>query len=350
MAEVQMVLTTSAGAYDFGDSGDLPIIGRGMEYARRSREAPCLHPVKVSLSGFLLGNDHHEIVAKYMELRAICEGADAHFYYYDGARVVIDTDVFLDDMSEPDGWKQYNGDYRVDFHYTESDPLFAPGRVPASFVTEVGTYQFELTPVWGRSMRREKSSPRAPYRLPSGKMIETGLTISLKGDLYADNRDQLEVKRAELENFFAYTGILNYGSFSGLCYVGGVSIPEYYPHNHLEYGIELVCEVPDGIYEFESEISYGRLHRNPKIVKRPYCGDVLVTEYNVTGQEVQYTIRVKAATLAMALIQASIEVPLLVIPGGIEMEGGSQRERYQDGIVDIMIKKFYKDPVKGNIG
>ncbi len=357
-----MTLTsTNGGLFTFAD---LPLISRGVAYMRRHPSVPTdRKKISVVLSGFFTGNTHAEIMDQYEALKAVVSDSKVAWVYNDGVSEIANGPVYIESYSEPSSWKQYEGDYRLTFSYYEKQSTPFPFVV--SFVKTGGspTLTFSPIPVWARVIKPNKMSTTGRTLTPAGENIGSEVTINLQGSivdtsLSADDPAatsanvilaQQNTFEAALENFgTGVSGTLNYGPFSQTCYVESFGFAPGSLQDYTDYDIVLKY-FTEAVMKLSATVSYDRIHNNPKIEERPYCGDRRITFGNVSGQVVNYSIKLWADSIVNARNLLADEVATLVAGGGIELPGGIELWNYDTASVAVTIKKFHDAYILANL-
>lgn len=357
-----MTLTsTNGGLFTFAD---LPLISRGVAYMRSHPSVPTdRKKIAVVLSGFFTGNTHAEIMDQYEALKAVVSDSKAIWVYNDGVSVIANGPVYIESFNEPSSWKQYEGDYRLTLSYYEKQAGLHPFVVSFIKTGDSPTLTFSPVPTWARVIKPNKMSTTGRTLTPAGKNIGSEVTINLQGSMvdaslsvdgpaassYIAVYGQQVAFKAALENFGEGTsGTLNYGSFSQTCYVESFGFAPGALQDYTDYNIVLKYYTAD-VMKLSAKIRYGRIHNNPKIEERPYCGDRRITFGNVSGQEINYNIKLWAGSVLNARDLLAEEVAVLVAGGGIELPGGSELWDYDTASVAVTIKKFHNAYILANI-
>lgn len=349
---VSLSISSPVGSYDFADaSKEMPLIGRTVGWIRQDDEGPSYRRINVTIQGFFEGLTHADVVAKYQALLAILVANDCVLTYNDGATNVINAQrVYLEGFTDPPDWKQYDGEYTLTMYYFEAHthPTADLG-IAATYVTTSPpvTYTFDPPPLWGRSII-PRQDPNAPLLSPAGAAIGSLATIDLSGFLTATSHAALKTKMDDLQNAFLADGTLNYGSFSQAVKTGPVVFQQSYPRLNVNYSITLTYAINE-IITLDLERDFSRLHSHPAIIERHFCGTRRILFGNSSGQFVRYNGTIQASTIANARSLLATEMALFIIPGGIEIEGGSQRENIRNASINLDLTKFYSVPVLANM-
>lgn len=363
-----MSLTSTAGTFNFSNY-ELPLISRGLDYVRVHPSAPTDRKrVDVVLSGFFEGNDHSELMTKYQALKAILSaGQRVTWAYNDGANTIANGPVTITGYSEPQEWKQYDGDYQIEFYYFERASMPAYGslsdELKASFSNTAGTITLNPFPSWSRQVKPRKESTQGPRLTPSGEEVGSEVTITLKGSLVdaslstdgpsSGNPSSIYTLQQSFIDILTNassgkTGTLTYGYFTEEVYIEDVSFAEGINIDSFDYTIVAKYFTAD-IIRMSTKVRYGRIHSNPQITERPFCGDRRIRFGNQSGQDVTYSLSLEAESVSVAQDLLATEVAALVVPGGIEMPGGSEDWDYDNRSVSVTINKFYNSPILSNM-
>lgn len=365
-----MSLTSSAGTYNFHDF-DLPIISRAVEYVRHRQDMLTdKKRVNVILEGFFTGNTHDEIITKYQNLKAVLDAGDRPTWVYnDGVSEIANGPVSIRNLNEPGDWKQYDGSYRINFDYLERASLPAFGSLDtqfkASFTNSAGTINLHPIPKWQRTITPNKNFTTDWTATPSAAAKGAEVTILLEGTLTdaSLNVDGPSAGSPETNIYDVQdniiniltnkssgaTGTLNYGFFSEEVYIDDFKFSEGINIDSFDYTITAKYWTEE-IIKMSLQISHSRVHQNPEITERPFCGDRRIKFGNTSGQEVSYSLSLRAESVSTARSLLATEVAVVVVPGGIELPGGTELWDYDNRGVNLTIKKFYDTPILSNLG
>lgn len=340
--------------YDFSDpaKGELPLISRRAEIHRRSNQGPGTRQINVQISGFHEGNDHAEITLKHMDLVNFLRTNDVSLIYNDGVRDIINRSrCYIDSVSEPEEWKQYSGDYQITLHYFEpwiTDQSGTTAPVNCSFMSAFTTYDFNPAPHWGISCHPVRQNFRGPRYLPSGGIISEEHHVTLQGTLFGDGVADLMDKLTVLYNAFSDDGILNYGAWTSNVRIVSCDIPATFPSDHADYSITFAYNTNDA-HQYQSSISFSRIHQYPKIRERIFCGRRKIQLFGPSGQFVSYNLKMWSSSVGAARIALAQQTSYLVYPNGIEMPGGSETPDNSDNSVAVQFTKYHDTPVLDNL-
>jgi len=361
MAASMTLTSTNGGLFTFTD---IPLISRGVAYMRRHPSIPADRKrISVVLSGFFTGGTHAEIMDQYEAFKAVVSDSKAVWVYNDGVSEIANGPVYIESFSEPSSWKQYEGDYRLALSYYEKQDGNHPFVV--TFVKTGGspTLTLDPIPVWSRVIKPNKVSTTGRTSTLSGANIGSEVTINLQGSIVDTSLSaadpaassantilaQQNTFEAALENFGAgVSGTLNYGPFSQTCYVESFGFAPGALQDYTDYNMVLKYYT-EAVMKLSAKVRYGRIHNNPKIEERPYCGDRRITYGNVSGQEVSYSIQLWADSVINARNLLADEVSTLVAGGGIELPGGSELWNYDTASVAVTINKFHDAYILANL-
>ena len=346
---VIMRLEGVTGTYIF-PAEEMPLFTRQLDYMRPTDQGFGGKRLNCSLSGFTQGNNHREVVANYQALLNIVKCNNLRFVYQADDLPIIDTQVYVDDYNEPSDWKEYEGDYNISFHYFEQPThSLASLGIQAQYVHATGTYVFDPTPLWSSGTKLNREDWRSSRILPSGASYASEVGVSLQGRLHADDATALRAKMTALEEAFRTDGSLNYGTWTRDMRVdSGPQFSQSFPRNYVDYTIELRYDT-EGIIEFSSTRSFGRLHNFPKIKELPWCNTVRIRTFSPLGQRVNYSIKIRANSTTQARSLLANEAANLVTLGGVELEGGTEDWDDMKHSVSLSFSKYYYPPILTNL-
>jgi len=369
--EVEIKFTSDAGDFSFNDY-DLPLVSRSVAYSKRTPSEPIARRrINVTLNGFFTGDRHADIVEKYSALKTILQSGKVSWYYRapqfnnDGSFkewiTIADGPVYMVSLNEPEEWKEYDGNYSISFYYFER--LVANNPFSATFVNSAGTITFDPVPPWVHKIKHTRKVPGDGLS-PSGANISSEGSINLNGhivdanlninsgptdsvaaDLYSSINTMQNIL---MLNKSGTSGILNYGPFSKAVYVDSFDLAEGVLQNSIDYSISMKYYTSE-IISLSTKRSYSRLHYNPKIIERPACGDRLIKYGNLSGQNVNYFIKISAESLSTARSLVATEYATLLVAGGVEMPGGNEIWNDDDNSVTLNVNKFYNNYILSNL-
>lgn len=328
----------------------IPLVSRRINNERSEKQAYAVRTVNITLSGFVTGNNHSEVVALYQQLKSLLSKNDVRITYSSGSTVILNNErIWLDSINEPSDWKQYQGDFEIGLHYIENICYEDDFGISASYIPDVGSsYSFSPVPLWQKSSKPGREAPGSSRFTPSGSRRGNEVTLVLTGDLVAESSILLAQKMDALNDAFKYDGTLNYGAWSEDVRV--VSMPQFtsvLPARTVGYSITLVYW--DSAIQFQStRITFSRIHRFPKIKNRLYCGRNEVTEYHTSGQFITYSFKLRAITLADSRTLLANEMATTIYANGVELEGGTEVHEDDDTIV-ATVKKYHNTPILANL-
>lgn len=343
------ITSTNGGTYDFGDE-ELPVIQRGRSYERQSDQGPSRSKITVGLKGFFEGDMHSEVVAKYQTLLSVLQANDAVLNYHDGVAQVINDRVYLSSYNEPSDWKQYDGTYDISLYYFDAhaNPTADLG-ISASYSSSAGSHSFDPVPHWSRSYSKGRSDPHGPNTAPSGAAIQDKVQFVLTGFLTGTSHSDLVSKISSIETALGADGTLTYGDYTDSVRVVDFKLPNTFPRDYVNYSITFEREV-SGIRSIKSKSSFTRIHNFPIIRNRPYCPTPDITTFpRASGQVGTYDIRIDAESVSAARTLLATEAAALIVPGGIEMEGGKEDWDHDKVSVHLNVKKYYATAVNPNL-
>lgn len=345
---VAMSFASVNGLYEF-NAEEMPLFGRRLDYQRQQEQGYGNRRVSCNLAGFFDRRNHKDMMTAYQALLHVIKANDCEFVYRIDTADIIRKRVYMANYTEPSDWKEFQGDYSIEFYYFEQ-PNFSVADlgIAASYTSPTGNYVFKQTPLWSAGSRSTRSSWRSSMFTPSGQPISTEATITLTGQLTADDYPGLKAEVDLLSAAFQSDGTLNYGSWTNIVRVESLEIPAVFPREFCFYTIVLKYDLAD-IYEFEATATFSRIHKFPKIKEYPFCNFRSVRQFNDSGQTVNYFISVTGANVAAARTLLANEAFNLVAGGGIEMEGGNEVWDYVKNKVSLSISKFHEQPVVPNL-
>lgn len=347
---VIMSFSSTTGSFSF-PAEEMPLFGRRLEFQRKGDQGYGNRRINCELQGFFDRKSHEEIIQAYQELLNVIKANDAEFVYnVTGIGDVIRKQVYIDSYADPADWKEYQGDYSINFHYYEQ-PDFSTATlgITASYVPDTGgAYQFVQTPMWSSSLKPTRTSWRSPSTTLGGTQIGGEASIQLTGQLTADSYSQMKQKVDELMAAFSYDGTLHYGTWSSPVRVDDIQVPQSFPRDFLDYTISLKYDTQD-LIEFKSKANYSRVHLQPKIKEYPFCGTRRIRLFNPSAQQVNYYIFIRAKTLALARTHLANEAANLIVPGGIEMPGGTEEHSDDERTITLSCTKYYDTPILNNV-
>jgi hypothetical protein len=365
---VFMQFVSTTGTFTF-DGESMPLFGRRLEYTRATDQGHGGRKINCTLQGFVEGKQHTDVIKAYQKLLDVIKCNDVKFTYKadQTTDIMVDQRVYMDDYSDPVDWKEYQGDYSIAFHYFEkpnftatdlgivvkyipkADPLQTDPQHPSVYISNIPqTYEFDPPPLWAAEQKKNRAGSRAPAVTAFGRIIAEEATIVLTGRLFADNHHDIRQKIDLLRDAFKWDGSLIYGEWQNDVRVEDLQIPTTFPRNYCDYTIVLKYDTKD-IIEFRSRRRISRLHKYPKITEIPACGVVRVQEFSTLGQTINYFIYIRCMTNALARSLLSQEVSNLIIPGGVELEGGSEEWDDSERSVTLSCSKYYVQPPIPNI-
>lgn len=368
---VLMQFYSSTGTYTF-DGDHMPLFSRRVDYMRPLDQGYGGRKMLCTLSGFFDGQQHTDIVSSYQQLLKVIKCNDVKFTYKGDAGplndMITEKRVYMDDYSEPTDWKEYQGDYNLAFHYFEEpnantadlgiiakyQPKLHPRQTDPSksevYVSDgdPAEYTFDPVPYWDCRLSSNREDWHGDKVSAYGRPISNEMTVTLSGRLHSDTHDNLKKKIDALHKAFEYDGQLAYGGFINDVKVVEVSIPTTFPRDYVDYQIVLKYNTT-GIIKFISKRRIARRHNFPKITELPWCNTVRVQQFQPLGQQVNYYMQVQATTLALAKTYMANEASMIVVPNGIELDGGTHEEDDNNNTVTLSFSKYYTSPIQQNI-
>lgn len=368
--QVLMQFASAGGAYQFGPD-EVPLFSRRVDYMRPLDQGYGGRKLICTLSGFFEGKEHTDIIGKYKQLINVIKANDVTFTYRGDnttlSDVMVEQRVYMDDYVEPTDWKEYQGDYNLTFHYFEQptaantlgiiakyqpklnskqqDPakpdIYVSGGDPAA-------YTFDPVPYWDCRLATTREDWHGEKVTAYGRSLANEMSVTLTGRLHSDSHANLKKKIDALHKAFEYDGQLTYGEFINDVKVVDISIPTTFPRDYVDYQITLKYNT-SGVLKFVSKRRIARLHNFPKITELPWCNTVRVKEFAPLGQQINYYIQLQATSMATCRSLLVNEAKMIVIPNGIELDGGTQEEDDNTNTITLSFSKYYKTPVLSNI-
>lgn len=341
---------------------DFPLFQRTIEIARNNTQGHAFKKVNLQFDGFITGDDHKQIAAKYAQLMAMLDNNDTTLTYtvtsteFGTVTLYDEKRVYIDGYSEPIDWKEYDGSYSFTLYYYEA---LANDKSDLGLSASIGAYTFDpkAIPSWSRNVQPFVGDYNDRV-LPIGQTTPaTNVTITLTGflivpasstDPVSDLHNMMQALEVSLQaNNRVMT--LVYNDFSATVRVMDFSIQETVPRTQANYTI--VCQYHT-LTVWDLKVSYGisRVHWNAVIKEMPKCNQRSIQLMNRSGQRITYNLSVKADTLSAARAQLDTEAAARIIPGGYELDGGEENQDENNNMVSVSIPRFYSTPVIANIG
>ncbi len=336
----------SLGGISLGEN--FPVYGRSFEYIRPDPQGPSFKKVNISLSGFLQAENSEELFMLYESLKDLVGVNDTTFTYIDdtvtasGVTIHDEQPVYVESYNEPQDneyAKSCIGDYSIELYY------FKPNEDNLGLTVSYNGYEFDPIPTWSRDAEINRDGRNGTYQ-------STTLRIVLNGFIFRDTHSELKEEVDLLEQAFKGDGTLVYGDFSNSVKIGRYSIQPCVPKNFIYYSAEFFYDIfveNGGILEIEKRFSFSRINRQPVITEEPFCDRRLIELMNESGQTINYRVKVKSSSLAVARNMVSAELQSIFILGGIEMPGGSESWDYIEPSVEVNVVQFHDIPVLGNM-
>jgi hypothetical protein len=343
-------LTSSLGEFDFLQHR-VPLFNRRIGMVRMNEQGPSMRRIDCTLNGFFPGNKNDEVMAKIESLINILKSNQVQLLYNDGVRDIVNRQVWVADYSDPSEWKSYVGNYAINLYYFEDAVQPAGESIAVSYVTDSANYVFDIAPTISHAIKATRSSHRQSRKTPSGVDIGDTMQITLQGFLRGISAADLETKRQTLLNAFSKDGTLNYGSLTiANVRIAERDIPQVFPMDHLDYSIKLMYDSPTGIVEFSATREFSRIHANPIIRDRPYCGSPFVQLLSSSGQTVNYNMKIVGYDITSIRNLLNNEASLMVFPSGVELPGGKELWDENEVSVTLQFSKYHATPVLANLG
>ncbi len=331
------------GGFDLGP--DYPTIAQVFDNVRPDEQGPGFRRHTLTLSGFIEGCDSSTIFTAYEALKAVLQKNIVEVNItVNGVSLHDSRKMYVQSFTEPDEWKEYIGEYTIVLYWfaaiTDSNNTTNFG------VATFNGYTFQNMPTFGRSI----STSRISYADESNKNRKL-VTVSISGFVTVNGISAGTASQEAMENTFwtnGGRGVLAYGSFSQTVQITKLQFSPVTPRNQYYFDAEFEYFSGD-IINISAKRTSSRIHSNPVIDQRPFCGDTEVQSMGSSGQEVTWDIQVRARTIDLARAQLATEIASRV-SGGIEMPGGSQVDDESNGIASASITRFFVFPVIGNLG
>jgi len=332
-----MAVTMQLGGQSLGEN--FPIYGSSSEYVRDDEQGPAILRNKITLAGFLEGDNHSAVLSLFAALKAIVGKSDTTFTFIDGTALHSNRQVWVGAYNEPadtEFGRCRVGDYSIELYYFSDVPETNKG-INCSY----GGYAFDKTPKFGRSIKPQRASSRSAIRGSTA-------TITLTGTLYgADKSDTLN-KALDLQNALNSDQILTYGGFSELCRVVDVNIDPVVPNNYVKYSATFEHYIGE-IISLRRTMKFTRVHQFPVVTEEPFCNRRTIDLMNRSGQFITYTLSIEAQSIATARSLLATEAVAIMEPGGIEWPGGDEEWDLESPTVSVNFTKFHSNPVIDNL-
>lgn len=353
-------VTMTLGGVSLGPN--FPLFQRTFEVMRPNSQGHSFKRVNLQFDGFFVGDDHKQIIAQYQALAAMLDNNDTTFSYattspeFGTVTLYDEKRVYVDAYSEPSDWKEYDGTYSFSLYYFEA---MGNEKSDLGLTASLGSYTFD--PLAIPSFARQTSPIIGDYNdrvLPIGQTTPAvAVTITLNGflivpanstDPVTDLYNLMQALESALE---ASNRIMNfnYGPFSATVRVMDFSIQETVPRVEANYSITLQYHTFN-VWDLQVSYEISRIHWNPVIKEQPKCNSRSIQLMNRSGQRITYNLSIKADTLSNARSQLATEVAARMIPGGYELEGGTESQNENTNTVSVSISRFYSTPIILNIG
>lgn len=340
---------------------NFPLFQRTFEVMRPNAQGHAFKRVNLQFDGFLLGDDHKQMVDQYLILAEKLNNNDTLFTYtvtspeFGSVTLYDNKRVYVDGYSEPSDWKEYDGSYSFTLYYFE-----ALGNTDSDLgiTASLGSYTFD--PLAIPTFARQTAPIIGDYTdqvLPIGYTTpSTSVSINLNGFLIvpADSVDpvnDLNNLIVALESALTANNrimLFNYGPFSATVRVMDFTVQETVPRVQANYSIVLQYHTFN-VWDLKVSYEIDRIHWNPIIKEKPRCNTRSIQLMNRSGQSITYNLSVKADTLSNARSQLSAEAAARVIPGGYELPGGRESQDENTNTVSVSIQRYYATPVMLNI-
>lgn len=338
-----MAVTMTLGGVTLGPL--FPVYGKAYEYIRHDDQGSSIAKVRATLSGFIEGNNHDQVMATYNLIKANVTKGDTTFTYKSGSTTIHDGQrCWIESYNEPvDGefGKNAVGDYSITIYWFEN--ITETSSIACTYTSTAGTYTFNKTPKWSRTIKPNRSSHRG---IKYGSTAE----VTLEGTLYADNHTSLKAAIDAFTTHFMNDGTLAYGGFSNTVRVMPIEIMAVTPHCYAMFKLTFMYDIGE-IIDFRVSISPSRIHQSPVITELPFCDSRLIELMNSSGQTIDYSFSIVAENIgtARSLLTTEVASRLIIHPDMVEMPGGKEQWDYSENRVDLTFTKYYPTPVVPNL-
>lgn len=341
--------------YEF-PANDMPLVTRRVAYQRLGDQGPAYRRMNVTLSGYFQGNNHIEVMQQLQNLQNFVRANQIKLYYHDGSQVLIDNKMcYVEDFSEPEDWKEYDGRYSISLYYFEDCQHPAlDQQIAVSYASSAGTFTFNPAPVISNRLRKRRADFRSNETTFAGVQIGQQANITLTGFVKSTNYTTLKGISDQMAAAFSRDGQLTYGTFIVPVRIEDIQIPPVFPKEIFDYTISLAYDIGEAFASFSMKREFSRIHNNPQIRDRSYCNlPPYVLTLGESGQTIRYSFEAEAAVgyditnLRSLLVN---EMLLSVFTGGIELEGGREVWDDQRNTVSLSFSRFYPTPILANLG
>lgn len=310
----------------------------------------------VILSGFVRGMNHIEIRELLRSIHLVGIYNHLNFFYAYGTggseSIVVNAQVYIDMIAEPEDWKEYNAKYSIKFHYFSSPCEDDPVGSPVTALTPDGeTYTFTPQPIFNVKTENVREGPYSPSETPYGTVLGKKIIKTYTGVLCAATHSELKVKMDELDAVIRDNFVLTYGDWSNWVFVESAptySTPSDYT-THTTYQF-VVSYYDEEIYDLKSSIVFTRQHNHPKVTPRLYCGITEVEEFHESGQYITYNLKILAIDRNKTRELLNREYQIMIVdqdPDGnpaVRMQGGTE-SWIGDGYMAVTGQFYYEKPV-----
>lgn len=298
------------------------------------------------LTGFVRGINHYETRLQLATIRSFSVYNHVHFLYYANDVGVVNNQVYIDNVTEPTDWKEYNAKYTITFHYftcpCEDDPIGSP----VTAVTKDGeTYTFSPQPIFSISTANIRKSPWVCNKtLYDGVALGQKVIMNFTGVLCAATHEELVNKMSDLDEVVKNDFVLTYGDWTEWVFVekpASYAISDFTTHAIYQFSVSYYT---GDIYEMESKVVFTRQHKYPKVTPRLYCGITEVDEFHESGQYITYSLRILSLDPEKTRLQLGQEFGNMIVGGGVLMQGGNESWN-EDGSMSVTSMFYYEEPV-----
>lgn len=333
------------------DIKNMPLIGRSNSISRPSDQGfSNSFTTRVTLEGFIEGNDHKDILMQLQLLKDFFHRNDLNFTYKIGSYIIYDNiSIYLDGFEEPVSWKQYNSDYSITFHLFEDKCDQYNLGIRCDYVNDQSeVHIFDPTPLWEANATPSREDAFMPMDTPYGEKRSTQIKTTLNGSLRANDRLELKNKMERLASVFKRDGVLTYNGWSNSVRVeDGVKFNQSFPRDYVTYTINLLYYDSD-IHSLSIERTFSEIHKHTKVNTRLYCRKTEIEEFHDSPQYVNYSVSLKSKDRTTCRMLLERELSKLIVPGGKRLPGGL--ETWKDGNeIEYKSQYIYLDPILPNI-
>lgn len=308
----------------------------------------------VTLTGFVRGVNHFSIRTLLESIRAMQSHNHLFFWYLVDNIAIVDNLVYIDSVSEPTDWKEYNAKYVIQMHYftcpCEDDVIDRP----VTAITPGGElYTFEPQPTFSITSSNIRQASHGRIETVYGDKIGVKITRAFTGILCSTNNRYLTEKMDKLKEVVRDHFVLRYGEWSDWVFVESPPSFELSDfNNHAIYKFT-VSHYDSEIEQIKSKITFTRPHNFVKVTPRLYCAKTDIDEFHESGQYITYSLTLKSIDTERTREHLGKEFEMMIVGGGKHMSGG--RESWNEDDSMTVTARFYYEKavlplVEGNWG